>query len=168
MKIQRGWSHTCFWRPKMFAALMMILAYCFPLSSFCDHLSVLSFLLSQQLLKLRRWCRSAVSVLWMNTGLSFVCRDEDNFKDNSRHCVCCPLVLSFSLYIFFALVFTLFFALVSGLIFRVPAYVFSPFFFSVFPFFFPLRSVFIVSESFRVWETKFQSNSFFSLKFEFN
>jgi len=72
----------------------------------------------------------------MNTGLSFVCRDEDNFKDNSRHCVCCPLVLSFSLYIFFALVFTLFFALVSGLIFRVPAYVFSPFFFSVFPFFF--------------------------------
>ena len=42
-----------------------------------------------------------MSILWMNTGLSFVCRDEDNFKDNSRHCVCCPLVLSFSLYIFF-------------------------------------------------------------------
>jgi hypothetical protein len=41
----------------------------------------------------------------MNTGLSFVCRGEDNFKDNSRHYVCCPIVLSFSLYIFFALVF---------------------------------------------------------------
>jgi len=54
----------------------------------------------------------------MNTGLSFVCRDEDNIKDNSCHYVCCPLVLS-SLYIcFFALVFTLFFTLVAGLISR--------------------------------------------------
>jgi hypothetical protein len=31
-----------------------------------------------------------------------------------------------------------------------------------------LRFVFIVSESLRLWETKFQSNLFFSLKFEFN
>jgi hypothetical protein len=31
-----------------------------------------------------------------------------------------------------------------------------------------LRSVFIVSESLRVWETKFQSNSFSFLKFEFD
>jgi len=31
----------------------------------------------------------------MNTGLSFVCRDENGFKDNSRHCVC--VLPSFSL-----------------------------------------------------------------------
>ncbi|KAL9335746.1 hypothetical protein Peur_072927 [Populus x canadensis] len=60
MKMQRGRSHTCFWRPKMFAALMMIIAYCFLWSSFCDHLI------------------------------------EDNFKDNSPHCVLpsCSLFLS--------------------------------------------------------------------------
>ena len=34
-------------------------------------------------------------VLWVNTGLSFVCRDENDFKDNSGHCVC--VLHSFSL-----------------------------------------------------------------------
>jgi len=42
-----GDGRCCFWRPKMLAALMMILAYCFLWSSFYDHLSVLSFLISQ-------------------------------------------------------------------------------------------------------------------------
>ena len=36
------------------------------------------------------------------------------------------------------------------------------------PLFHSLRSVFIVSESLRLWETKFQSNSFSFLKFEFD
>jgi hypothetical protein len=36
------------------------------------------------------------------------------------------------------------------------------------PLFHSLRSVFIVPESLRLWETKFQSNSFSFLKFEFD
>jgi hypothetical protein len=51
--------------------------------------------------------------------------------------------------------------------------VFSAFFLCLwvnFPplFFHTLRSLFIVPESLCVWETKFQSNSFSSLKFKFN
>ena len=86
----------------------------------------------------------------MNTGLSFVCRGEDNFKDNSRHYMCCPIVLSFSLYIFFLLwFFTLFFPLVSGLISRGSSVLFVLFFFvlgfsfvCVFLGFFPLSCPF--------------------------
>jgi len=75
---------------------MMIIAYCFLWPSFCDHLSVLSFLISQQLLNLQRRFELAVSVLWLNPGFFFVCRSEDNFKDNSPHCVLpfCSLFLS--------------------------------------------------------------------------
>jgi hypothetical protein len=91
-----GDRRCCSWRPKMLAALMMIIAYCFLWSSFCDHLSVLSFLISQQLLNLQRRFGLAVSVLWLNPGFFFVCRSEDNFKDNSPHCVLpsCSLFLS--------------------------------------------------------------------------
>ena len=37
-----------------------------------------------------------MSVLWLNPGFFFVCRSEDNFKDNSPHCVLpsCSLFLS--------------------------------------------------------------------------
>jgi hypothetical protein len=100
----------------MLAALMMIIAYCFLWSSFCDHLSVLSFLISQQLLNLQRRFGLAVSVLWLNPGFFFVCRSEDNFKDNSPHCVLpsCSLFLSVFGFVlcflcFFFLFLTLFF-----------------------------------------------------------
>jgi len=72
----------------------------------------------------------------MNTGISFVCRDEDNFKDNSRHCVWCPLVLSFSLYIFFCSCFLLCsFLWFLGWFLGAPR-CFSFFFFSFLAFFF--------------------------------
>jgi len=40
-----GDRRCCSWRPKMLAALMMIIAYCFLWFSFHDHLSVLFFFL---------------------------------------------------------------------------------------------------------------------------
>jgi len=36
----------------------------------------------------------------MNTGLSFVCRDENGFKDNSYHCVCVLPFFSLALCLF--------------------------------------------------------------------
>ncbi|KAJ7010798.1 hypothetical protein NC653_001304 [Populus alba x Populus x berolinensis] len=73
-----------------------------------------------------------------DSGLLFFCRDEDNFKDNSRP-VCCPLVLSFSLYIFF--IYALFLCCelsVFGLFF----FFFSGFFACVFLVFFWVLSLF--------------------------
>ncbi|KAJ6904598.1 hypothetical protein NC652_022578 [Populus alba x Populus x berolinensis] len=89
-----------------------------------------------------------------DSGLLFFCRDEDNFKDNSRP-VCCPLVLSFSLYIFFIyalflccefFVFGLFFFFFSGFF----CLRFSGFFWvsSSLPFFVSLFSGFISLFSF--------------------
>ncbi|KAL9393953.1 hypothetical protein Peur_013238 [Populus x canadensis] len=97
----------------MLAALMMIIAYCFLWSSFCDHLSVLSFLISQQLLNLQGRFGLAVSVLWLNPGFFFVCRSEDNFKDNSPHCVLpsCSLSLCIWICALFSLLFFLFLTL---------------------------------------------------------
>jgi len=57
-----------------------------------------------------------VSVLWLNPSFFFVCRSEDNFKDNSPHCVLpsCSLFLSVFGFVlcflyFFFLFLTLFF-----------------------------------------------------------
>jgi hypothetical protein len=58
--------------------------------------------------------------------------------------------------LFFSLFFSFVFFLCFFLYIVYPLYVYT------------LRSVIIVLESLRMWETKFQSNSFFSLKFEFD
>jgi hypothetical protein len=70
----------------------------------------------------------------------------------------CVLFLSLGFCFVFAVVLPLFFW--SGFRFSSGVFLFLSFFF--------LKFVFIVSESLHVWETKFQSNSFSSLKFEFD
>jgi hypothetical protein len=74
----------------------------------------------------------------------------------------CVLFLSLGFCFVFALFLLWFYLCFFDLVFGFPLG------FSFFSFFFFLKFVFIVSESLHVWETKFQSNSFSSLKFEFD
>jgi len=106
--------------------------FCFPLFPFDSVPVYFSFpaapeMTKEKIMKMPIYC----DVLWMNTGLSFVCRDENGFKDNSRHCVCVLPSFSLALWVFISARLSVF-PLFSGSFFVSSPVVF------LFPVFFPL------------------------------